>query len=135
MRRAQGGFTLLEVLVAFLLLAVVGGALMELFQGGLRRLAITDEYARAGLLARSKLAELEALRLLEPGDREGRFDEEFRYRLTLTPYAGEADSPLPPSRVLPLRATLAVLWGEPPDDHQLTVETLLLTSAGEGESR
>ena len=52
---SAAGFSLLEVLVAFIILALVGTALFELFGGALNNASAADEYSRAALFAESRL--------------------------------------------------------------------------------
>lgn len=119
--RAQRGFTLLEILVAFVMLALVGGALMQLFQGGLQNLTRSDDYTRAALLAESTLSELRAQASLEPGQRSGEPAPGFRYELVLTPYLDDGE-PVPHL----LQADLTVAWGDADQARQYRVRTLLL---------
>ena len=93
--QTANGFTLLEILVAFIVLSVVGGALLQLFHGGLRNIALSTEYSHAALLAKSKMAELDARTVVEPGDSEGSFDDTYRWRLTTEPHVDEDGSVLP----------------------------------------
>ena len=65
------GFTLLELLVALTLFAVVGGSLLQLFHSGLRTARLAGDQAHAVLLARSKLTELQAYPALQPGALSG----------------------------------------------------------------
>ena len=51
------GFSMLEVLVAFVILALVGTALFRLFSGALTTSAAAEDYSRAVLVADSVLAE------------------------------------------------------------------------------
>lgn len=53
--RAQGGFSLLEVLVAFVILALVATALFRLFGGALGNAGIAEDASRAVLVAQSRL--------------------------------------------------------------------------------
>ncbi|CAG0965732.1 Type II secretion system protein I [Burkholderiales bacterium] len=57
MRRvaAQKGFSLLEVLVAFVILALVATALFRLFGGALGNAGIAEDASRAVLVAQSRL--------------------------------------------------------------------------------
>jgi general secretion pathway protein I len=50
------GFTILEVLAAFVVFAVTLAALLQVFSGGLRDAQLADEYARAVMIAQSRLA-------------------------------------------------------------------------------
>jgi general secretion pathway protein I len=80
------GFSLLEVLVAFAILAVSLGVLMQIFSVGLRNVAVEEGYTRAILLAESKLAGLGIEEPLQPGETTGSFDEEYRWHITVQPY-------------------------------------------------
>ena len=53
---ASRGFSLLEVLAAFVVLALVGTALFRIFSGALGNASLSDEYSRATLYAESRLA-------------------------------------------------------------------------------
>ncbi len=55
-RAREAGFTILEVLAAFVVFAVTLAALLQVFSGGLRDAQLADEYARATLIAQSRLA-------------------------------------------------------------------------------
>jgi general secretion pathway protein I len=121
------GFTLLEVLVALMLFAAVGGTLLALFQGGLRATSLGDDYTRAAMLAQSKLNELQAYRTLLPGVYEAPFDDRFSWRVTLT--GRETDNDRRRAGVVPMDVVLAVYWEHGGDRREVTVDTLLLSSA------
>jgi general secretion pathway protein I len=53
---AGAGFSLLEVLVAFMILALVATALFRLFGGALGNAAAADDWSRALLVGESRLA-------------------------------------------------------------------------------
>lgn len=79
------GFSLLEVLAAFVILALVVTALFELFSGALGNASAADEYSRALLVAQSRLAAAaSALPLVEATERgdadEGRVHWETRVK-------------------------------------------------------
>lgn len=79
------GFTLLEVLAAFVVLAVSLAALLQVFSGGLRDAQLADEYARAVMIAQSRLAGFTASEKLEEGATSGRHGE-FSWSLAAKPY-------------------------------------------------
>jgi general secretion pathway protein I len=56
----QRGFSLLEVLVAFVILSLVATALFRLFSGALVNASAADDYTRAVLVAESALTEAAA---------------------------------------------------------------------------
>jgi len=123
------GFTLLEVLVALTLFAVVGGALLGLFQSGLRATGLGSDYSHAALLARSKLTELQVYATLMPGVYEGEFDERYRWRVTLAERQADTDPSL--LREVPLDVALEVSWGELGDSRQIVLNTVLLSETAE----
>lgn len=129
--RRQSGFTLLEVLVAFVLLATVGTALFQLYQGGLRNLRSSEEQTHAALLARSRLSELRAVYQLTPGLYEGNPDDPYRWRIELSHYEADAAPdllspvPRPASHTALYLAKIRIDWGEPDDAKYYQIRTLV----------
>jgi len=56
MKHDSRGFSLLEVLVAFVILSLVLGVLMRIFSGALGNIGAAEQYSRAVAIAESKLA-------------------------------------------------------------------------------
>ncbi|MET0049123.1 MAG: prepilin-type N-terminal cleavage/methylation domain-containing protein [Sedimenticola sp.] len=127
MRGKARGFTLVEILIAFLMLAVVGGVLLQLFQGGLRNVRQSDGYSHAAMLASSKLAELQAASNLVAAKQSGEFADGFRWRLELHPYTEESGQALPGAPVRLLEAHLEILWDEEDTPYTYAIYTLFLT--------
>jgi general secretion pathway protein I len=124
MTRARG-FSLIEILVALTLFAVVGGTMLQLFQSGLRTARLADAHTHAVFLARSKLSELEAYNHLQAGTLSGSFDDDYRWQAVLSHYAepdGEQTGGLQP-----LDLILTVRWGDPGDEREFSLHSLLLT--------
>ncbi len=90
--RNRGGFTLLEVMIAFAILAVALAALMQSFSQGLRSLDLAENYATATMLARSKMAEIGPIIPIDEGEHTGNFQNGWRWRVLLFPYAVDDDS-------------------------------------------
>ncbi|WP_020395044.1 type IV pilus modification PilV family protein [Thiolinea disciformis] len=57
-RSYSSGFTLLEILVAFVLMALVIGSLIQLFSGAMQSAALSEEYSAAIQVAESQLQTL-----------------------------------------------------------------------------
>jgi len=70
-RRRAGGFTLLEVLIAFAILALALAALMQTFGSGMRGVAASERHLMAALVARSLLERVGHDIPLEPGEVSG----------------------------------------------------------------
>jgi general secretion pathway protein I len=84
------GFTLIEVVVAFAILALSLGALYESFGGALRRSAASRNAELAALKAESLLAEFRGSGGLLPDPRNGRDDDlGFEWRVEAKPYPAE----------------------------------------------
>jgi prepilin-type N-terminal cleavage/methylation domain-containing protein len=79
----QSGFTLLEVLVAFAVLAVMIVPILQVFGGGLGTRETARAYSTAALLARSKLAEVGSGEALDEGETAGTF-ENYEWRRTIS---------------------------------------------------
>lgn len=112
--RAQRGFTLLEVIVAFALLALALTLLLGALSGASRQVRQAEDRSRATLHAQSLLAQLGVGAPLRPGRDEGRFDARYRWTLQVAPYADPlaARAQLDPSSAQLLDVRLDVRWGE-----------------------
>lgn len=89
-RKKQMGFTLLEVLVAFVVMASVLAVIMQGFAGGLRNLGSSDKYGMAVLVAESKLNEVGPIYPVEEGAVEGEEDTGFSWRILFEPWEDAA---------------------------------------------
>ncbi len=81
----QRGFSLLEVLVAFSILALSMGVLLQIFSGGLRNVGLSEDYARAAAIAETQLAGAGIEVPLVPGEARGEFEEKFRWHFVAQP--------------------------------------------------
>lgn len=84
--RGGEGFSLLEILVAFTLLAVAMGVLMQIFSSGVNGATLADRYAKATMYAESKLAGVGVEADLKEGADSGKFDDDFSWSLQVRPY-------------------------------------------------
>jgi general secretion pathway protein I len=108
--RHQRGFTLIEVVVAFAILALSLGALYESFGGALRRSATATRRELAALRAESLLAEFRGSGGLLPTPRNGRDSEPaFEWRVTAKPYPAELSDE---SAWKTEAVTVEVFWGQ-----------------------
>ena len=104
--RQSGGFSLLEVLVAFIIVALVVTALFRLFGGALGNASAADEWTRALLVAQSRLALAAAtVPLREATDGGTESDGRIAWRTAVTPYVPpDADPELEPTvQAMPTR--------------------------------
>lgn len=80
MRNACRGFSLLEVLVAFVILSLALSVLMRIFSVGTRNAVLANDYSRAVLLAETKLAAAGIETPLQEGVAAGSADERFHWQ-------------------------------------------------------
>ena len=125
------GFTLLEVLVAFTILALVMGAVLQIFSGGLRTAEIARNHAVGALLAESKLAAIGIEEPLVAGERTGTFDNGFRWRYSIDPYQEQDGAQEEQQELMPYRLIVTVDWGSAGSGGSVTLTTLRLGSAAD----
>ncbi|RDD83717.1 prepilin-type cleavage/methylation domain-containing protein [Dyella tabacisoli] len=104
--RFIGGFSLLEVIAAILLLAIAFTALMQVAGGSMALSGHAAEASKAALWGQSKLDGMTVIEPLRVGVSEGQFDTQYRWRLKVTESAAADTTPLQLYRV-----DLDVLWG------------------------
>ena len=122
------GFTLIEVLVAFAILAVALGVLIQVFSTGLRNARVAEAYTTATLYAESMLAAVGVEEPLAAGETSGDFDERFRWRLDVQPYEiPDSDNEAAVGRAF--RVVVTVSWGDEDDPRNVTLTTLRLAPA------
>jgi general secretion pathway protein I len=123
------GFSLLEVLVAFSILALSMGVLMQIFAGGLRSAGLAADYSHAALLAQSELARLRGEGLDPPGVYAAELDGQFRRETTIEPYErgeGGASGLQRIGRNRLFQVTVEVIWGEGPRRRSVPLTTVVL---------
>jgi general secretion pathway protein I len=88
------GFSLLEVLVAFVILSLVGTALFGMFSGALTNVGAADDYSRAVLVAESVLADAAGAQPLRETSQSGTTDNgRIAWTTRVTPYAAPQVAP------------------------------------------
>ena len=99
------GFTLLEVLVAFVILALSLGVIYQLFGQGTRAASQSARYTQATMIAQSLLAEAGVTHRLEASQRSG-FSGDYHWEVITQQY----DDMLPPGYLVttPLRTLIDV---------------------------
>ena len=87
--RTDGGFTLFEVIVALMILAIALAALFHGASGGLQSVTVAGRYQEALARARSRLATIGHGIALAPLRQTGEDGEGFRWEIDISP-AGTA---------------------------------------------
>ena len=118
--------TLMEVLVAFIVLSLTMAVILHIFSGGMRNARLTDSYSRAVFLAQSRLAAVGVESPLLPGEENGQVGTTLQWRVSVARVedSGEADRLLMPVRQYLVRAQ--VTWQEDGRDKQIELSSVRL---------
>ncbi len=126
MPKNSRGMTLIEVLVAFVVLSITLAVIMQIFSGGMRNARMADNYSRALFLAESKLDAVGVERPLAAGEESGQLDPNMHWRVVIEPYAdnGEAERLMMAVRLYEVKVQVG--WGEDGHTRQLELASLRL---------
>lgn len=81
----QRGFTILEVLVGFLISALLLSVILSAFSNGMTNLARADRYSQAALVAQSRLAEVGISSPLVEGSYQGYDEAGYSWQVDIVP--------------------------------------------------
>ncbi len=130
MRTRQAGFTLLEVVIAFVLLALVLVSAFQVFSTGLSRATTLDERSQALAIAQSRLAAAGQEEAIKEGETRGESpDRRFQWTVRVAPHIEEtaSGSPEPQATVALYRVDAIVSWrGSDGRDQVYSLSSLLL---------
>lgn len=124
----QQGFSLLEILIAFSILAFSLTILLNIFSSGLRRAIVSEEYQQAVIIAQSKLAAAGVEEALVNGAQEGDVEEKYFWQVQAQSFdldamgldGGEQN-------VMPYQVTVVVEWLAGKNNRQLELTTIKLS--------
>ena len=130
---AQRGYTLLEVIVAFALLALALTLLLGTLSGAARQVRWSGDAGRAALHAQSLLDQVGVGAPIEAGESGGELDGgRYRWALDVRPWRDPStppDAPLEPAAPQLFEITLSVRWGEGRPGDRVELRTLRLAPA------
>jgi len=125
----DGGFSLIEVLVAFSILSLSLPVILAVFSNALRASARAAQYELATQLADSKLTELSVARGLELEDMAGTYAERYEWQATVRqPDWWMPDATLAQAST-PYEITVRVSWSELGRERSVVLTTLRLLAA------
>jgi general secretion pathway protein I len=123
MRLRTAGFTLVELVIAFVLLAIGIVAILELVGQSALNARLARNRTQAALLAQQRMEELLSQPDLQPGISEGNFGDrfpQFRWRAQIEQVSGSAD----PAQAPLYRLTVVVEWQEGTRTQSVQLDTL-----------
>lgn len=132
-RSRQRGFTLIEVVIAFAVLALALTFMLGTLSGSARQMRRAADASRAALHAQSLLDGLGIEESLKAGNKSGQFEEgRYRWNLRVEPFVDPREQQQQPVPVGPmpqlLQVSLAVEWGDAGPAERLQVDTLRLVA-------
>lgn len=131
--RRQRGYTLIEVIVAFSLLALALTLLLGTLTGALRQVRWAGDAGRAALHAQSLIDQVGVGEPVRPGTRSGELEDgRYRWTLEITPWVDPAlpAAPRDPAALQLFEVRLAMQWGDAAPRERLQLRTLRLQPAG-----
>ncbi|HEY0661180.1 MAG TPA: prepilin-type N-terminal cleavage/methylation domain-containing protein [Lysobacter sp.] len=131
---ATRGYTLIEVIVAFALLAAALTLLLGTLSGAAKQVRGSADAGRAALHAQSLLDQAGVGDELKPGARDGEFEDGlYRWTLEVKPWADPSQPPAAmrdPSAPRLLEVAMLVEWGDGGPRQRLALRTLRMLPAG-----
>lgn len=120
------GFTLLEIMAAFLVFSLSFAVIMQVVSSSLRNTRLAGNLTQAALYAQSKMDMLGIEAPVEEGSDSGDFDEKYTWEMQIIPYQPE-DGRVLNTDLIPVdlyQVDLTVFWEEARRQQQTTFTTL-----------
>jgi general secretion pathway protein I len=124
----QKGFSLLEILIAFSILALSLGILLKIFSAGVNNAVVAEDYTAAIQIAESLMAVTGVETPLQTGQDSGLENEKYHWLVEVSPFAfnPEMVDPTTTKAVL-FKVKVIVSWGDDSaNDRQVELTTLKL---------
>lgn len=126
--RCQRGFTILEVLVAFLVAALLLSVILTGFSSGMKQLVRADRLSQASLVAQSRMAEVGVVQQLQEAQfsgHDGQFSD-FSWEVNIAPFSWEFAAPLAGMGGTLYRIDVEVSWPAAGKVHSFSLSSLRL---------
>jgi general secretion pathway protein I len=132
----QQGFSLLEILIAFSILALSLGILLKIFSGGVNTAVVAEDYTIAVQIAESLIAKTGSEIPLKDHQSSGDENKKYHWSLSISPFflSGEGIDPKTATAQL-FKINVTVNWGDGQnDDRQIQLTTLKLAAKNNAPS-
>lgn len=129
---SQQGFSLLEVLVAFSILAISLSVILNIFSTGVRAALLAEEYTIAVQLAESLMAKTGKETDLSIADSEGDHQDKFKWQVTVLSFDPGIDGfDVEVSAWQVYQIQIRVYWLAGKNEREVTLQTLKLAARPE----
>jgi general secretion pathway protein I len=124
----QQGFSLLEILIAFSILALSLGILLKIFSAGVNTAIVAEDYTAAVQIAESLMAKTGVEMPLQTGQASGLENEKYHWRVEVSPFAFNPENVDTTAITAVLfKVKVIVSWGDDnANDRQVELTTLKL---------
>lgn len=128
-RAGHRGFTLLELLLAFVVFALSFATVLEILSGSMRNTVRARQYTEAALTAQAVMDQVGLEIPLEQGISTSGESGDYRWEIEILPYADEGDGfnrveLAELTGIELLQIDLLVSWGEPPREQSSQFSTV-----------
>lgn len=120
------GFSLVEVLVAFAILASVLTATLGVFSSSFSSTRQVASYERAMGVAVAQMSEISRSGDLEPGVRSGETDQGLRWVTTVDVFSATGEEDALHRAIVPYQVTVKVAWQENRAERSVQIHSLRL---------
>jgi len=127
LKRRCSAYTLIEVLVAMMILSMSLTVIFRIFAGGLNKISIASDYARAVLVAESVLAAAGNTEMLQTGESSGDLFDKYRWVRIITPYLADDGQSFDELPVNVYRVSVVVEWPAIRGDRSFDLSTIKLS--------
>jgi len=138
--RRSGGFTLLELLLAFVVFALSFATVLEILSGSMRNTVKAREFTEAALTAQSVMDQVGLEIPLQSGVSAAGEAGDYRWDIELYDYVDTGENPYSVelaelTGIELLQVDLLVSWGEPPREQSSRFSTVKAVLANRDRTR